>query len=67
MKFSMAEVASQAISSTQVDIGDSFTFEVEMDIPGISIEDKSDLKVEVFGIDPAKGNLHNGLWVGLGK
>ena len=55
MTLNMVEVASQTISATEVDYGDSFTFEAEIDIPGILALNKSDLTVELFALDPDQG------------
>ena len=52
MTLNMVEVASQTISATEVDYGDSFTFEAEIDIPGILALNKSDLNVELFALNP---------------
>ncbi len=51
----LTEVASQAISATKVDNGDSFTFEYVVDLPSIVVEDRGDLKIEVFAVDPSVG------------
>eukprot|EP00094_Tigriopus_californicus_P011496 TCALIF_11101-PA protein Name:"Protein of unknown function" AED:0.09 eAED:0.09 QI:0/0.77/0.73/0.95/0.48/0.58/46/1495/2737 len=51
----MIEKASQTISSTEVNLGDSFTFEAVLDLPRISIENKSDLNIEIFSLDPEEG------------
>ncbi len=50
-KVTMTEVASQAISATQVDSGDSFTYEFVLDLPSVTAEDRSDLKIEIFATD----------------
>ncbi|TRY70980.1 hypothetical protein TCAL_11101 [Tigriopus californicus] len=57
----MIEKASQTISSTEVNLGDSFTFEAVLDLPRISIENKSDLNIEIFSLDPeeAKRDVNN--------
>jgi hypothetical protein len=49
--FTMLEVASQTINESLVDIGDSFTFQVTIDLPGIDIDDKADVSFEIFAID----------------
>lgn len=51
----MTEVASQTIGPDDVDIGDSFTFQVEIDLPAVTPTDKSDLVFELFGLDAADG------------
>ncbi len=53
--FNMTEVASQTIAADQADIGDSWTFDIVLDLPGIAIVDKSDITVELFGLDPDYG------------
>ena len=47
----LTEVASHAIAADQADIGDSWTFELTIDFPGVAAEDSEDLKVEIFGLD----------------
>ena len=51
----LTEVASQAIAADQAGIGDSWTFELMIDLPGVAVEDYKDLKVEIFGLDPTAG------------
>ena len=61
----MEDIASQSINTTDVpggdltyakfDVGDSITFEATLDLPEISIDGKSDLIIEVFGMDPVGG------------
>ena len=51
----LTEVASQAIAADQADIGDSWTFELTLDLPGVAAEDSKDLRVEIFGLDPTGG------------
>lgn len=51
----LTEVASQAIASDQADIGDSWTFELTIGLPGVAEEDNEDLKVEIFGLDSTGG------------
>ena len=52
----LTEVASQAIAADQADIGDSWTFELTIDLPpGIAVEDSKELRVEIFGLDPTGG------------
>ena len=53
----MTEIASQTISPTEVDIGDSFTFRVTLDLPAIPAAAKADLTFELFGLDPADGEF----------
>ncbi len=53
--FTLEEVASQAIASDQVDIGDSFTFSATLDLPGLAEEDRDDLAFEAFGMHLHKG------------
>ena len=47
----LTEVASHAIAADQADIGDSWTFELTIDLPGADAKDSKDLKVEIFGLD----------------
>ena len=52
----LTEVASQGIAADQADIGDSWTFELTINLPpGIAVEDSKELRVEIFGLDPAGG------------
>ena len=51
----LTEVASEAIAADLADVGDSWTFELTIDLPGVAVEDNRDLKVELFGLDAAKG------------
>ncbi len=53
--FTFEELAHQTISHSDVDIGDSFTMRATLDLPGIALEDKSDLKFHAFGFSPSKG------------
>ena len=52
---SLTEVASEAIAADQADVGDSWTFELTIELPRVDIEDSRNLKVELFGLDAAKG------------
>lgn len=56
--FTLVEVASQTISSSMVDVGDSFTFEVVVDLPGIIVANKSDMVIEIFGLDADSGKIY---------
>ena len=49
-------MASQTIGPADVDIGDSFTFQVELDLPGVTSADKSNLEFELFGLDANDGS-----------
>lgn len=51
----LIELASQAISAEDVDAGDSFTMKFVMDFPAIPSVDKSDVKIELFAMDPSIG------------
>ncbi len=51
----MEEVASQMISKTEVDNGDSITFEFKIDLPSVAVEDRSDLNIEIFVMNPSVG------------
>jgi len=46
------ELASQAISDLDVDVGDSFTMKFTLDLPSVAVENASDLTFEIFGITP---------------
>jgi len=46
----LTEVASQGVDPSSVHTGDSFTFEFELDLPGVAAKDSSDLVVEVFAM-----------------
>ncbi len=51
----MTEIASQTRGPTVVDIGDSFTYELVIDLSGIAIGQKSDLAIEIFAMDATNG------------
>ena len=51
----LIEVGSQTISSFLVDKGDSFTFKFIIDLPAIPEQDKSDLNIEIFVLEPTTG------------
>ena len=53
----MTETASQAKGPDQVDLGDSFTFNVLFDLPGIAFDQKADLHVELFSLKADYGEL----------
>ena len=63
--FTMVDTASQtyhpqgssatAADYTNFDVGDSVSFQVTLDLPPVSIDGKSDLIFEVFGMDPDSG------------
>jgi hypothetical protein len=53
----MNEVASETVAADEADMGDSWTFELVIDLPKITLEDKSDIKVELFGLDPDTGKI----------
>ena len=53
----MTEVASMTRGENEVDVGDSFTFRAEIDLPGIAAADKADLNIEVFAINPDLGEI----------
>ena len=54
----MTMTAYQTRGTTQVDVGESFTFVAEIDFPGIAVADKSDLTVEVFAMNADNGKIH---------
>lgn len=56
VELNMVEVASQTRGETEVDVGDSFTFMVQIDFPAIPEEDMSDLTIETFAINSETGN-----------
>ena len=51
----MTEVASQSHGVSSVDIGDSFTYEIVIDLSGIAVGDKADLVIEIFAMDQNNG------------
>ena len=51
----LTRVAMQTQGITNVDYGDSFTYEAEIDLPGIEDADKADLAIEVFALEPDSG------------
>ncbi len=53
--FKFDDVASQVISATQIDVGDSYTFRVELDLPQVPADQRSDLKVEIFALTADQG------------
>ena len=55
--FTMTEISSQTTgaTATAVDIGDSFTYNMRLDLPGVDVSAKSDLSVEIFGMMPGQG------------
>ena len=59
----MTEISSQTTgaTATAVDIGDSFTYNMRLDLPGVDISAKSDLSVEIFGMMPGQGWFQQGL------
>lgn len=52
--FSMTEIASQSLGGGNADIGDSFTYNVAVDLPDLSAE-ATDIKMEIFAIEPTTG------------
>ena len=51
----MSEVASQSHGVSSVDIGDSFTYELVIDLSGIAVGEKADLAIEIFAMDQNNG------------
>ena len=51
--FTMTETASQSLGSGNADIGDSFTYNVVVDLPHLS--EATDITMEIFAIDPTTG------------
>ena len=49
----LREVASQTISGSRVDVGDTFTFELAVDLAHVI--NPADLNVEIFGMEPDEG------------
>eukprot|EP00095_Tigriopus_kingsejongensis_P012590 maker-scaffold642_size120736-snap-gene-0.18 protein:Tk12590 transcript:maker-scaffold642_size120736-snap-gene-0.18-mRNA-1 annotation:"hypothetical protein" len=58
--FTMTEVASQSNGNNSATIGDSFTYEVILDLPGIGLDKKGDLIFEIFGLDSDNGMYESG-------
>ncbi len=52
----MTLVASESLGADQADLGDSWTFDVKIDFPAIALPDATDVKIELFGVDPDYGN-----------
>ena len=59
--FSLTEVASQTIAADQAEFGDSWTFELVIDLPILDTSDMTDIKIELFGLDPDYGLGRNTL------
>ena len=53
--FKLTEVASQTIAADQAEFGDSWTFELVIDLPQLDQTDMTDIKIELFGLDPEYG------------
>ena len=55
----MTEISSQTTGTeaTAVDVGDSFTYAMRLDLPGVALDKKSDLVVEMFGMVPGQGKV----------
>ena len=56
----MTEVASQSHGVSSVDIGDSFTYELAIDLSGIHVGEKADLVIEIFAMDENNGKAKKG-------
>jgi hypothetical protein len=56
----MEEVSSSSRGVSSVDIGDSFTFVLTIDLSGIAVGQKSDLAIEFFAMDATNGTF--GTW-----
>ena len=56
----LTRVAMQTQGITNVDYGDSFTYEAEIDLPAIQDAEKADLAIEVFALEPDSGG-ENGI------
>lgn len=55
----MSEVARQTLGENEMNIGDSITFQMEIDFPGLAISEKTDLVIEIFGLKPDTGKQSN--------
>ena len=58
--FKLTEVASQTIAADQAEFGDSWTFELVIDLPQLDNTDMTDIKIELFGLDPDYGTVWGG-------
>ena len=59
----MTELASQTVSAYEFDNGDSLTFAFDIDLPPVTLTDKSDLQVEVFGMNREKGKSNERIYL----
>ncbi len=55
VSITLEEIASQTHGQHNMDVGDSYTFKGVIDLPAIKVEDKADVKIEIFVIDPEDG------------
>ena len=56
--FKLTEVASQTIAADQAEFGDSWTFELAIELPQLDpSSDMTDIRIELFGLDPEYGLL----------
>ena len=53
--FSLTEVASETVAADQAELGDSWTFELAIELPQLDSGDMADIKIELFGLDPDYG------------
>jgi hypothetical protein len=55
MSVNLTEVSRQAVSSSAVDIGNSFTYNLIIDLPAITANNSLDLSAEFFAVNTATG------------
>jgi hypothetical protein len=55
LSVNMTEVSRQAVSTNAVDIGDSFNFQIVIDLPAIDAINSTDLTAEFFATSPLTG------------
>ena len=55
MTVNISEVARQAVSDTAVDIGNSFTYQVVVDLPAVAAASGLNASVEFFSVSPTTG------------
>ena len=53
----MIGTANQTAGTANMDFGESLTFQIIIDLPGIPDVDASDLTIEVFALDPNNGKV----------
>jgi hypothetical protein len=55
MTVNLTEVSRQAVSTTAVDIGNSFTYQLTLDLPGITVSNSFDVTAEFFAVNTGTG------------